>query len=45
MCRKAKNVFVGEHDGRRLGDAKESKDEAEAAGLAKWGSERGRHWR
>ena len=32
----------GRRDVRRLGDAKEGKDEA--SGLAKWRSERGRHW-
>ena len=43
MYRKGRECLHWQRDGRRLGDAKEGKDEAEASGLAKWGSERGRH--
>ncbi len=42
MHRKGRECLDWRHDGKRLGDAKEGKDEA--SGLAKWGSERGRYW-
>ena len=40
--REGRECLDWQRGGRRLGDAKEGKDEA--SGLAKWGSERGRHW-
>ncbi len=47
MCRKGRECLHwrrdgGRRDGGRLRDAKEGK--GEAFGLAKWGSEHGRHW-
>ena len=41
MHRKGREYLDWRRDGRRSGDAKEGKDEA--SGLAKWGSECGRH--